>query len=288
MKLNLGKEEVVEGEFVRHMCQDQVGLAFCYALLGNEKTFPAKIKLMLVMGPPPIYKTTKFNKDLSYYYQGMHTVCGYFFQRLPPFDYTTYYLFSLKETWKIWKDSLCQQLSDLDVSDRATKGFLQNLVSFANSERPLFSALYLRIKFLLDKINSEIIANTLEVQYLEIYDELEDEMLKSFNPLWIDASNLYSFWQYPCVISNEKFAKNMQSVLIAREPYPVGSKLFKTTNLLTLVNDAVVRQRSFVDIIFKIAHNMLMARDYEMLKHVLDTIENLKPWIFLDIFGLEV
>ena len=51
--------------------------------------------------------------------------------------------------------------------------------------------------------------------------------------------------------------------------------------MLTLVNDCINRKRNFVDFIFKMAHSVLVAKDFSNLKDVLDALPELKHWIFL-------
>ena len=280
-KVDLTQESSVEAEFLRHLCQDQVALAFFYSRISDQKLFPAKLQLMLGVSPPPIYQQNKVNKHVSFYYQDLHAICGFYFSRLPPFDYSTYYIMTLKEMWKLWNDSLAQQFSELVVPEKGARAFLQNLVSFSSSEPQLFTALYPRVKYLLETMETEAIVSGLEFRCLGILDELDTRVARSFNPNWITQANFSSFWQYPAVIMSDEFGKSMQTVLVAREPFPGPSSMMKTSNLLTLVNDVLVRRRSFADSVFKISHSLLMAREYETLRKVVNTIQSLKPWVFL-------
>ena len=281
---DLAREEDLEREFVRQVCQDQCSIAFFYSLLCDQKVFPAKLQLMLSMSPPPIYDHDSMSKHNSLYYQALQTICGYYFKRLPPFDFSMYYITLLKEMWKLWNDSLAQQLSELVVPEKMVRTFLQNVVSCATSEPQLFTALYPRVKYLLETISVDSIVSELEMRCLDVLDEIDGEASMRFNPDWITAGNIASFWQNSTVLRSDEFGRNMQTVLAVRDPFPGPSQMLKADNLLTLANDVILKRRSFVDIIFRMSHSLLMAREHETLRKVVNTIQSLKSWIFLASF----
>ncbi|OHT12947.1 hypothetical protein TRFO_16999 [Tritrichomonas foetus] len=271
-------------EFVHHLCSGNNKLALIFAKIVNDQTHDIRsfFDKMLQMQPPPIHKITKLNKDASFYYYCLHRLASYFDPEIPKIDYTQFFLVTFRFLGKSWSDQLYPYLtSSLDIPEKHFRTILKSLQNFANYSPSLYLSLRPQVSSILARIGPQHYIPILEFNIFDVLLNIDPSIIIMFPPNMINNSNIDKFLQYPAVVSNIQFISLFQSLTAANDPFPLPSKLFRQSNLFTLLNTVVTKRKHFVDIIFSLAHNTLMSRDFGSVSKIIDVMPELKPWLLL-------
>jgi hypothetical protein len=159
--------------------------------------------------------------------------------------------------------------------------FLKHSHTLATQYPALYTALAPRFSVIFERYGLKSVVTALEIQSLDILPSVNPQFAVLFPIQGITSANIYQFWQSSNILSKRENAITFQSIFLVKEPYPQPAKLFKSSNLLTLVNDTISKRRPFVDLIRGLAHAALMMKDFPTLNSILETLPEFRPWVFL-------
>lgn len=243
----------------------------------------------------------KLNKEILIYYYLLHKIQLYYNPNITKIDYTQFYLNSFliefsdpKKSIKIngnnitgWAEQLFQYMtSSLDIPKIQNQIILKGLLTFAIQDKALYFSLRPQTLSILARIGAQNYIPILEFNIFDVLSKIDPSILILIPPNLINSSNINKFFQYPAVLFNPQFINLAQNLIGSTEPFPLESSLFNESNLLTLVNHTIMKRKHFVDIIFSLAHNTLMSRDFNNVEVILDVLSSspqseLKPWLML-------
>lgn len=265
-----------------HLCLGQVAPCFVFTHLIDANDLKKILSELFQHMPPPIYKVTKNSKHYSYYYSIIKDVIQYITNEEIFYDQTIFIMLELKELTRIWSEPLFNALiSPKDVPERHYKNVLRGISLLLQHNQSLFEAVRLQIYMLLAKIGPKIYIPFYENEIFGIVDAFDNSFMSLYNIQGLRNIPMNQLWQYPSLLKNAKVGTALQNFIIASEPFPNASTCLKTSNLFTLINDSITRNRHFIDVIFKLAHNTLMAKDLDIVQSLVNILSVFKPWIFL-------
>ena len=276
-----------ERELVRHLCHGNnfLSLIFSKILKDNEIDIESLIKNMINSRPPPIYKVTRVNKDVSYYYYCLHDIESFYNPNTPKIDYTSFYFSKFALIGKTWSKQLYPFLtSSYDVPEMKTQLILTCLQKFTRQFSGLYLALKPQVSSVLARIGPQKYISFLQFGIFELLLNIDPSIVVMFPPGMINYSNIAKFWQYPAVLTNNKFAELFQNLTAASEQFPSDSKLYRRSGLFTLTNTSITKKKFFIDLVFSLAHNTLMSRDFNAVMNIIQVLPDFKPWILLADF----
>lgn len=302
-------------EFVRHLCCGNNRLAILFSEIMNCTNNDPKdlINKLYLMEPPPIEKifhlkeTTKSNPNFIYknrgilsYYYSLHNIQYFYDRNIRMIDFTQFYLNSfygqfleskkkgfLGPNINSWADLLGQYMtSSLDIPPTEFASILRGLLTFSQTNPALYFSLRPQVLSVLARIGPSNYIPILDFNIFDVLINIDPSLLMLLPPNFINQSNISSFWEYPAVLKNSQFSTLFQNLSSANEAFPKESSLFQQSNLFTLINQTITKRRHFVDIVFSLAHNTLMARDFDTLETIFSAFSDspesdIKPWFLL-------
>lgn len=312
-------------EFILHICCGDYPISLLFSKMINSSNVNINDLLdkLFKMSPPPldqyfatkssgkmiqnlfrrpsVSKTNNKNQTMLLYYYLLHYIQFYYDPNIRKIDYTPYYLNTFlfefsdpKKSIRVnnnnitgWAEQLFQYLtSSLDIPQNQFQMILKGLLTFATQDKALYFALRPQALSILARVGAQNYISILDFSIFDVLSNIDPSILILFPPNFINSSNIDKFLQYPAVLFNSQFINLAQNLIGSTEQFPVESSLFKESNLLTLVNHSIMKRKHFTDIVFSLAHNTLMLRDFSNVENILDVFSNspqseFKPWLML-------
>ena len=252
-------------EIIKHICLNQERFSCFYSSQLKNVDFESLLERLYQMQAPSLYKPVKTAPHVIYYYYSIYTLIDKI-QNIDmnedkitrkiasnPIDLDDFYLSELKKSTNFLTSELYQVLTVPDFQINPAK-FTFNLSRFMKKDAGLFRCLKDKFWKILNssKFTKQDLLKYFGVSIFDMNDHIDYNLLNSINLIKIITnSNLASFLQTPAFFQTDKTINFIQSVLCCNEPFPGYSKLFNENNLLTLVNDAILKRNHFTEIILK-------------------------------------
>ncbi|OHT13456.1 hypothetical protein TRFO_16315 [Tritrichomonas foetus] len=253
MKTQIVTNEILKLEFLRHILVNQERFCFLFGRSLNENEFLDLINNLYKISPPPIYKYTKNCPNEIYYYYSINKQMSSnnIFEGI---NLSNYYICELKKSSNFLSTELFSAITNPSFTFSTAK-FSFNLHRLIKKDPPLFRALrsrFLQILHNKSKFSTAELVKYFGVSLFEMDEQIDSNLLNSFDLLKnVTNANISSFLQIPAVLTTEKTVRLIQSLLCCNEPFPSYSKIFNENNLLTLLNNSILKRSHFTEFLLK-------------------------------------
>lgn len=238
-------------EIIRHICINQEHLTYAYSPFLNHSDYIDLLNKLKNSSPPEIFKTTKAYINNIFYYYSINVLLNKenIFQNI---NLQSYYLCELKKCNKFWSNELYQALSN-ETIQLSIRNLSFNLTRLLDKKRPLFRCLQSQFWKILHQYSNSDLIKFFGLTIFEMDDQIDLSLLNSLDLIKnINSLNISTFFQIPSVLLTGQSSKLIQSLISCSEPFPGCSKLFKETNIITLINDSIMKKYHFFENILKV------------------------------------
>lgn len=238
-------------EIIRHICINQERFTFIFSSLLEESDYVNLLKSLCQSSPPKIFTTTKIYPNEVYFQYSANILLSK--ENIEEgIDLQSFYVYELKKLGKLWSGELFQALTSNTSQFPLTRLYF-NLSFLLKKKMPLFRSIKSLFWELLHKFQNSDLVKTFGMTIFEMDDQIDIDILSSYDIIKnVTNQNISTFLQIPAVLTTEKSSKLIQSLLSCSEPFPGYSKLFKEPNILTLINDSIVKRSHFIENILKV------------------------------------
>lgn len=272
--------EAEKTEILKQICLGEPCFYYLYEDTISQEFLISYLEALRRLTPAPIYKYVRESPTKSHYYSDIEIILSNY-KNIEKTDQTPIYLNILYRIGEHWSENLFDILQNPQKIDKNSKNILRNIDKLNSHNPQLLRALQSLVDIVLIKIGEHDFVSHFGIQIFYIYGRIDERFIVSLPPDLITPQNFFIFMGSPAVIGNPRVSQLYQRFISAQNNYPNDFRLLQQNNQFTLLNESIMKNKHFADIIFSNAHNHLMMRDFQIVAKILDPFDDLRPYALL-------